>query len=166
MTDRLVNTTTAGARVYPSRAVSLHADLLPCILVYFRSETSGRFSESPRIDRRRPQLAVEFVDKIGDPVSLDDRLDAAAAEIEHQIYSDEQLGGNVADLDLSETEWDHQPAGEVPFGAVRLTFELDRYQRRLTDADLAALTDKFERAHVDYETTKGAAASDVVEPEQ
>jgi hypothetical protein len=136
----------------------VHDEILPCVLVYFRSESSSRFQESPRVDKRSGSLAIEYLDKMGDPATLDDRLDAAAAAIELAVYLDEQMSGCAADADLTETEWSRSVDGEIDYASVRLTFDVERYQRRLLDEDMA--TDLLRWVATSIETSAGAEQQD------
>lgn len=134
MVAALTGKTSAGDRVFGNRTdpvMDRATDLdnghetFPLLLVFSRSERSEVFDESPRRYRRTLELLVEGTTNVGD--ASDDALDDLAEEIEIAALVDDQLGGLVNDVRLTNTSMVLADSGRKVIGGVTLTLEVDYF---------------------------------------
>lgn len=155
-----------GARVYTNRMRKVYPEELPCIVIYSKSESAEINVAGPREYKRTMKLAVEIIDKYGDPSdttledSVDDRLDEIAAQVEQRLYRNETLDGEVSDLLFSDIETDFVVEGEQPVGAMRLTFDVEFI---IEAPDTQPNLDAFEIAHVEILTQPDAGQEKTVD---
>jgi len=145
----LLNRTSAGKRVWPSRVRHFGAQRLPAIGVYTVEEDSPVGDVSPRVYKRTVTVLVEVFATADE--NLDDALDALASEIEAVLMADPTWGGVVDDSSLEGTETGFASAdeGERPFAALIMRWGAD-YETRPEVADESTLDD-FRTAHVEWD---------------
>lgn len=140
----LVGKTGAGERVYPSRVRPWREKLLPAMGVYLTSESADHEDSAPRAYRRRADIVVEIV--AGADERLDDLLDAEAQRVENALLPDPELGGLVADLEMTGTEIELDVQGDTVLGRCAVTFAATYW----TEPPEPVLDD-FETAGVDWD---------------
>ncbi|MEG1799839.1 MAG: hypothetical protein RR214_06590, partial [Synergistaceae bacterium] len=98
----------------------LHPGILPCILVYTRSESSDIYDESPRSYKKTLTLGIECVAEKNE--LLDDTLDVFSAQVE-SILNEEQYLNDLSGRPMAEevvlrsVENAISGDGDVPTGA-------------------------------------------------
>lgn len=127
-------TTVAGTNVFINRPNPLSQrpnprsseSMLPAILIYTKDESSAVYNEAPRMYKRTVELVVELAMAMTD--SIDDDLDTFADVVENRILQDDSLGGTAAETRLVSSTMTIVDTGEMPIGAVVMTFDVDYFQ--------------------------------------
>lgn len=119
--------TNAGSRVYPTMIKKLFPDILPCILIYTRSETSEVYDESPKSYKKTLTLGIECVAEKNE--QLDDVLDTLSGQVEAILAEEQYLhdadGEPMAEEVLLKTvENVIAGDGDIPAGAAIMTVEV------------------------------------------
>jgi hypothetical protein len=132
--------TSAGARVYETRAVPWARVQLPAISVYLPGDTVTEESKNtaPRVLDRVGQLEVIAAVETGE--NVDDAMDAIALEIERAMHKDPSFGGVCGGSVLSSTDSDTVEVGQKPLGFIVLTYEVD-FNTGAPEADDTTLDD-------------------------
>lgn len=115
----LTGLVTTGPNVFESR-VYPH-DKLPAIAIYTLNEAVEATTQEGN-QTRRLVLLVEGRAKVNSDV--DDTLDDIAAEVETALLADQDLGGLIKILELSETEIELMDDLEKPAGIIRPLFNV------------------------------------------
>jgi len=111
-----------GGRVYMSRMRPMYLTELPCICLYFTSETADNKNTSPRIYTKLLSVNVDIFYGADSP-EVDDFLDAVAFSVENEFLADRFLNGLVDDISLIETQaMSIDPEGENRFSALRQVY--------------------------------------------
>jgi hypothetical protein len=141
----LKNRTAAGDRVVSMRPTQWWRPNLPSLAVYSLSESVSESSISPREYRRELRLAIQAtVQENRNPANgailetVDDVIDAIAAEVEAVILPNPTLGGTASDSTLSEVVIKVADEGEVPFAAIFWTLTAT-YFEKVPEVDAATL---------------------------
>lgn len=121
--------TTTGTNVFQSRIYNLESGNLPCLLIYSKSETSGRLTMQPTDSLNRDLDVV--VEGYVRATTIDDTLDTISAEVEVAIASDPTCNDLAIDTFLSSTEIDYDGEGDQPIGVVRMTWSVN-YETKTT----------------------------------
>lgn len=130
----LENATIAQDRVWVNRPNPLSqrpgtrstSSQLPAILIYTKDEQIQEHTAAPRELLRTTELVVELAHAMTD--TIDDELDAFASTVEHLLLDEDSLGGACSELRLTASSMTIVDAGDIPIGAVILTFEADYYE--------------------------------------
>jgi len=132
---RLNNLTTTGTNVFESRVYTLQDNIVPCLVIYTKSETSEPIViGTDRLMSRELSVVVEGYVKATS--NFDDTIDTISKEVEEAIATDTTLGGLAKDCYLESTEIEFNAEGEKPLGYVSLTF-LTNYYVKETNPDIA-----------------------------
>lgn len=157
----LTGATDAGVRVFPNASVPPAEEELPVILVYPRSESAGKYAESPRELERDLDLAIEIVAK-GPEVNVDletpkegektleDILDDIADQIECAMSRDETLQGTADDSILTNTEFEFESVGGLPIGSARLTYSVTYFTMLPRDVSKQSGLAAFKKVEADW----------------
>lgn len=116
----LLNTTAAGANVFPRRATPLWKVTYPVIMIYAREEDAKM--ESSTLIGRTLKIGID-IRAIADE-QLDDVLDDIATEVEAIVDADRSLGNNALTSYITKTEIEVGADGENDIGACRLTYDV------------------------------------------
>lgn len=93
----LTGATMAGAHVFTNRPTPLWQPEIPAICIYTLEEPASLASQSPRVYRREPRLAIElFVQASG---NCDDLMDDFSLQVEDILFANEYLKDPETDLD-------------------------------------------------------------------
>lgn len=135
--------TDAGSRIYPTMVKKLHPAILPCILVYTRSESSEVYDESPKSYRKTLTLGIECVAEKNE--LLDDTLDTLSGQVEAILAEEQYLhnadGEPMADDVLLKTvENVIAGDGDIPAGAAIMTVEVTYIEDAVCTGDIAPHT--------------------------
>jgi hypothetical protein len=123
---------TTGANVFPGREWPTDAADYPGLLIYARGGRSGfdamaGSDATVTLERDETVLVEGIVRKGGDDrgaVSIDDLLDAIAAEVEPVMMASTAIGALVDRRELVATEIDASPGGETRRGSIKLTYRV------------------------------------------
>ena len=128
--------TTTGSRVFQSRVFRLEAAVLPCLVVYTKTESVELDTMIPRALNRDLTVEVEGYAMGSDDV--DDTLDLIAEECENALGADSEftVGGIAKSIALENTEMEIEGAGDQPIGVGRLSFTV-RYRTTMANAGTA-----------------------------
>lgn len=116
--------TVAGQRVFASRAINIDPSRLPAVAVYSVEEGVSVFEEAPRRYKRELEVVIEMFSAA--PVGVDDELDDLATAVESvmaEFEPQEELRTVLTRVEGPTIDAE----GEVPIGAVRLTYVVDYY---------------------------------------
>jgi hypothetical protein len=120
-----------GANVFPGREWPADERAYPGLLIYARGGRSTFDSmaadDADVILEREEQVVIEGIvrAKGGEgAVSLDDQLDAIAAEVEPIVMTDPGIAALLDRRELVETVIDVQIGGDARLGSVRLTYRV------------------------------------------
>lgn len=130
---------------------------LPAVLIYTRTGSDEKFNEAPREYLRTVELVIEIAAAMND--KIDDTLDEYADTIERLILNDPYLGETAADTLLTGSGMTIVDDGEIPIGAVILTFDVT-YRQHFPDETVAAALDDLETVHNDYDLDGDQADAD------
>lgn len=130
----LIDKTVAESRVWVNRPNPLSqrpgsrsaSSELPAILIYTKDEQSDVFNAAPRQYRRTVELIVELAMAMSD--TIDDDLDGFAYVVENLLLQDDGLDGAASETRLASSSMTIVDTGDIPIGAVVMTFEVDYYQ--------------------------------------
>lgn len=123
---------TTGAHVFAGRTWPTDAGDYPALLVYARGGRSGLDamgdSDATAILDHDETVVVEGIVRHGGAeagsVSIDDLLDAIAAEVEPVMMSNAGIGALVDRRELVETVISADPGGDTRHGSIRLTYRV------------------------------------------
>jgi len=137
--------TAAGDRVHDNESTATWEEELaigPVILIYPRSEPAEEFAVAPKELKRTLEVAIECIaqgpessDEKSNGPSLSDILDDLTHEVECELSRDDTLGDTASDIILTNTEFEFESRGAVPFGSARLLYTVTYYT--LTPENLA-----------------------------
>jgi hypothetical protein len=110
------------SRVNVHRTMPLFPGKLPAVLIYTRDESIEREPNTdPGLRYRKLHLDIEIAASGKDAA---EEVDALALGIESILEEDETLGNMVEGIRLTRTEIEHDPDGEVPVTAARMSYEI------------------------------------------
>jgi hypothetical protein len=120
---------------------------LPALVIYTRNETAEVFNVAPREYRCVVELVFEFLAADSDQVDVE--LDNAAEIIERIVARNDTLQGTADDTEYVSTNITIVDQGEVPIGAVGLTFQAT-YYREAPDEEFTQTLPDMDTVHVEY----------------
>ena len=131
----LIGQTRAEDRVESSRrtpvsqepSALLGRNELSRIIVWTRSTRSRVFDESPRRYRHETEVVIECIAQLSPASALDDDMDEFTTEVLAAVLRDDTLGGEVDDLQLSESVTDYGDAGDRVIGGAAITLTATHY---------------------------------------
>lgn len=128
---KVVEILTAGVsdvqgRVFQSRKKSLfYGEELPLLNVWQKKEPSSKEESRPEvIQDRKLELVIEGAVKVVGDQFADDLLNELGRQVEEVMNANQKLNCLALDSELVDTEFGYSEDGEVPFGAIRLTFQI------------------------------------------
>lgn len=138
--------TAAATRVHVNRPNPLSQkpgprsvrDELPAILIYTRNESSVINNVAPREYLRTVEVIIELAMAMTeDEDEIDNALDDFALVVEGVVLADETVNNKAIDFRLNSSSMAIVDTGEIPIGAVQMTFEADyvEYHPQPPDAD-------------------------------
>ena len=95
---------------------------LPALLIYTKSGTNEIHEEAPREYMRNFEVVIEIAAAMDD--NIDDTLDQYSEIVEMLVLTDPYLGGNASDTTFTDDALLILDDGELPIGAVILTFDV------------------------------------------
>lgn len=127
--DILINTgTPANKNIRVGRTAPNWIENIPAINIFPSNEAVQRFNEAPKDYRREFALAIECIAGGNNDDDLDYNLEVMAERVEDIMEIDETLGGLVDRIELQNVEYQAEPDGQSPTGAVVLTYNVRWYQ--------------------------------------
>jgi hypothetical protein len=162
--DTLKGRTSAGDRVFFSRAGSPDADDLPQILIRTASEQIEVFDHSPKRYRRNMEVVIECIAAGDDDEHLDQELENLAEQVETILESNERLGLDrmVNSLELTGSDYSAGDEGESPIGNIALRYNVQFFLYAITNQELPTLTKVGTEWKVGHDS---ASPDDVVDAE-
>ncbi len=139
--------TSAGVRVYETRALPIRRLELPAIAVYTTDETSSDNDTAPRRLTRTVDLLIEASVQAGS--NVDDSMDAICVQIERAMHADETFGAVCMDSTLVNTKTEVFEEGQQLFGVATLTYSVT-YETSAPDADDVTELDDLSTVTVEY----------------
>lgn len=126
--DILIETgTPAGDNIKVGRTAPNWIEHIPAINIFPSNESIQRFNEAPKSYRREFSLAIECIAAGNDDDDLDYNLEVMAERVEDIMEIDETLGDQVDRIELQSVEYQTEPDGQSPTGAVVLTYNVRWY---------------------------------------
>jgi hypothetical protein len=157
--------TPAGIKVAIGRTIPTWIEDFPVILIYPSNENVQRFNEAPKNYQRNFALDIECLAKGSDDDELDYNLEVLAERVEDIVEIDETFGGIADRTELTNTEYQTEPDGQSPVGALKLTYNVRYYQ----DANQPGLNclDDLKRVDTDWQVGHdgGSPEDNVVDAE-
>lgn len=140
-------------RVHKSRNAPLSIKRLPALLVYTLQQTERSIAEGGHpVFRCNQRLAIEIVACVdNDEQSLDDVLDDLCEKVLRATLRNPQFCDQFEQVNGLETEIEFGDEGEKPFGAARLTFDL-----QYTTQYPPIVDDELGTLHIKVQTTDPA----------
>ena len=130
----LVGNTVAGTRVYINRTDPISqrpgsrssSEQLPAILIYTRNESARLLNVAPREYLRTVEVVIELAVGVTETVDeIDNALDDFAQVVEGIVLADDTVSGKATDFRMTGSTMAIVSDGEIPIGAVQMTFEAD-----------------------------------------
>jgi len=170
--DLIRGKTDAGDRISINRSEQIWRNEIPCIVIYSRSGTFKRMSETSQIFARTAKIDVELVveqvsDDDGNPLPVDDLADEMKMDVLNELLADKILRNIVENLNSfepqeeaekteSNTMRDVTSSGVArQLCAIVLTFEASWDEEYKPDE--ANLLDDFRTADVKINTPQAGA---------
>jgi len=153
--------TQAGEQVSIGRTKPEWIENLPAIAIYPANEAVQRFNEAPKDYRREFSLAIECLAVGNDDDDLDLALEEMGERVENIMEVDETLGGLVDQIELRSVEYQTEPDGQSPSGALILNYAV-LYYRNANQPGMGCLED-LKRMDLSWEVGHHGESSDDVE---
>ena len=143
----LINSTSADARVFPTRVVPHRVKDLPVISVYILDEDvdSDSSETAPRELTRNPSVTLECW--VAPGTNVDDAMDDFAEEVENAMDVDPYFGGTAADSILNSTVMESLTDSDREIGFLVLSYDV---KYRTEPLGLTAPLDDFNTANTTH----------------
>lgn len=117
----LIGKTICGDNVFENRLLKWREERFPAISIYTQSESSEIKNVSPRLYKRRLNLAIEIIAFADD--NIDDYMDALADEVEALLHQTWDLEGVADNFIYLGTQVGIAYDGAKPYACAKLEYE-------------------------------------------
>lgn len=121
--DALVGLPATADRVYVGRTRPLAANHLPTLLIYAREEATRREANGMPPDLHH-ELTLDIEARVAMADVPDDALDEIAAQVAPVMWANRTLGGLVADVRCTGTQYAIEANGSQQLGGIRITYSV------------------------------------------
>ncbi len=131
--------------VYPNRVLPFWKTELPCIAVYFLSETADDRETAWRTYFRELSVRIELM--MGEYTdSTDDQIDSISEQVEVKMFADPTISDTVDDSLMKNTEMTFTTEGDVTHSSAVIDFMI----KYTTEAPESSTLDDFNAEHTEY----------------
>lgn len=124
--------TLAGENVFTNRRIHIDHDCLAEIVIHTESEAVSLLDQAPKRYKRDLNIVLEIFTKGITEDEQQDKLDLLCWQIENLLAQDDDWGGNINHVNLTNVRLEFQENGTNPIGACIMTYQAE-YLTELPD---------------------------------